>query len=105
VCARHGTERAGCKSPCQAIATPKARQTEIPKVGGGPRKLGLPTVLDRCIAHALLQVLQEEGDFTFSASRYGCRPQRSAHQAVGRAQADIQEGYTWVVEERFGKIL
>jgi RNA-directed DNA polymerase len=60
--------------------------------------LGIPTVLDRFIEQALLQVLQEEWDPTFSESSYGFRPKRSAHQAVGQAQAYIRAGYTWVVD-------
>jgi RNA-directed DNA polymerase len=55
-------------------------------------------VLDRFIEHALLQVVQEEGDATFSERSDGFRPQRSAHQAVGPAQAYIRAGYTWVVD-------
>jgi RNA-directed DNA polymerase len=63
------------------------RRTAIPKAGGGTRHWGMPTVLDRFIAQALLQVLQEEWDPTFSETSDGFRPQRSAHQAVGQAQA------------------
>jgi RNA-directed DNA polymerase len=74
------------------------RRTEIPKPGGGTRHWGIPTVLDRCIEHALWQVLQEEWDPTFSEGSYGFRPKRSAHQAVGQAQAYIRAGYTWVVD-------
>jgi RNA-directed DNA polymerase len=74
------------------------RRTEIPKPGGGTRNLGIPTVLDRFIEQALLQVLQEAWDPTFSESSYGFRPQRSAHQAVEQAQAYIRDGYTWVVD-------
>jgi RNA-directed DNA polymerase len=74
------------------------RRTEIPKAGGGIRKLGIPTVLDRFIEQALLQVLQEEWDPTFSERSDGFRPQRSAHQAVEQAQAYMREGYTWVVD-------
>ena len=74
------------------------RRTVIPKAGGGTRNLGIPTVLDRFIEQALVQVLQEEWDPTFSESSYGFRPKRSAHQAVGQAQAHIREGYTWVVD-------
>ena len=74
------------------------RRTEIPKPGGGTRNLGIPTVLDRFIEQALLQVLQEEWDPTFSESSDGFRPQRSAHQAVGQAQAYIRAGDTWVVD-------
>jgi len=58
----------------------------------------MPIVLDRFIAQALLPVLQQEWDPTFSERSYGLRPQRSAHQAVGQAQADIRAGYTWVVD-------
>jgi RNA-directed DNA polymerase len=74
------------------------RRTEIPKAGGGTRKLGIPSVLDRCIEPALRQVLQEEWDPTCSESSDGFRPQRSAHQAVGQAQAYMRAGYTWVVD-------
>jgi RNA-directed DNA polymerase len=73
------------------------RRTERPKPGGGSRHWGIPTVLDRFIAHALLQVLQEEWDPTCSEGSAGVRPQRSAHQAVGQAQASIRAGDTWVV--------
>jgi RNA-directed DNA polymerase len=74
------------------------RRTAIPKAGGGTRNLGIPTVLDRFIEHALLQVLQEEWAPTCSERSYGVRPQHSAHQAVGPAQAYIREGYAWVVD-------
>jgi RNA-directed DNA polymerase len=60
--------------------------------------LGIPTMLDRFIEQALVQVLQEEWDPTFSESSDGFRPKRSAHQAVGQAQAYIRAGYTWVVD-------
>ena len=74
------------------------RRVEIPKPGGGQRALGIPTVLDRFIQQAALQVLQGEWDGTFSASSYGFRPGRSAHQAVARAQALIAAGRRWVVD-------
>jgi RNA-directed DNA polymerase len=74
------------------------KRVEIPKAGGGKRKLGIPTVLDRFIQQALLQVLQGEWDPTFSESSYGFRPARSAHQAVKRAQAHLRAGYNWVVD-------
>jgi RNA-directed DNA polymerase len=76
----------------------------IPKPGGGQRVLGIPTVLDRMIQQALLQVLHPIFDPTFSADSYGFRPKRSAHQAVLRAREHIAEGYRWVVDldlERF----
>ena len=74
------------------------RRVEIPKPGGGVRKLGIPTVLDRLIQQAVLQVLQKRWDPTFSDHSYGFRPGRSAHQAVAQAQAYIAEGDQWVVD-------
>jgi RNA-directed DNA polymerase len=74
------------------------KRVEIPKPGGGVRKLGVPTVLDRVIQQSVLQVLQPEWDTTFSASSYGFRPGRSAHQAVAQAQRYLGEGYGWVVD-------
>jgi RNA-directed DNA polymerase len=75
------------------------RRVEIPKPdGGGVRKLGIPSALDRLIQQAVLQVLQRQWDPTFSDSSYGFRPGRSAHQAVERAQGYIQAGYRWVVD-------
>jgi RNA-directed DNA polymerase len=73
------------------------RRVEIPKPGGGKRALGIPTVLDRFVQQAGLQVLQGQWDGTFSASSYGFRPGRSAHQAVARAQELIASGRRWVV--------
>lgn len=75
------------------------RRVEIPKPdGGGVRKLGIPSALDRFIQQAVLQVLQKQWDPTFSDSSYGFRPGRSAHQAVAQAQNYIQAGYRWVVD-------
>ena len=70
----------------------------IPKSGGGMRELGIPTVLDRFIQQAMLQVLQSELDGGFSRHSYGFRPGKSAHQAVCEAQKYVQEGYRWVVD-------
>src|SRR6201992_1826621 len=75
-----------------------ARRVEIPKPGGGVRKLGVPCVVDRLIQQALLQVLQKQWDPTFSEHSYGFRPGRSAQQAVAQAQQYIAEGYGWVVD-------
>ncbi len=69
------------------------KRVEIPKPGGGVRKLGVPTVLDRLVQQAILQVLQSRWDPTFSEHSYGFRPGRSAHQAVAQAQQFIAEGY------------
>jgi RNA-directed DNA polymerase len=75
------------------------RRVEIPKPGGkGMRTLGIPTVLDRLIQQALLQVLQPLIDPTFSDASFGFRPGRSAHGAVRLAQAYIKEGRRWVVD-------
>jgi RNA-directed DNA polymerase len=74
------------------------KRVEIPKRGGGVRKLGIPTVVDRFIQQLLLQVLQQRWDRTFSEHSYGFRPGRSAHQAVAKAQAVIAQGYRWVVD-------
>src|SRR5437868_8038153 len=74
------------------------RRVEIPKPDGGVRKLGIPTVLDRFIQQAVMQVLQGKWDRTFSTHSYGFRPGRSAHQAVEQAQQYIAEGYRWCVD-------
>ena len=74
------------------------RRVEIPKPDGGMRKLGIPTVLDRFIQQAVMQVLQRRWDRTFSDSSFGFRPGRSAHQAVAQAQTYIAEGHGWVVD-------
>jgi RNA-directed DNA polymerase len=74
------------------------RRVEIPKPDGGVRKLGIPTVLDRFIQQAVMQVLQRRWDRTFSNHSYGFRPGRSAHQAVEAAQQYIAAGYRWVVD-------
>jgi RNA-directed DNA polymerase len=74
------------------------RRHELPKPGGGVRVLGIPTVLDRMIQQATLQVLQPEWDPTFSAESFGFRPGRSAHQAVARAQEHYLAGAHWVVD-------
>ena len=74
------------------------RRVTIPKPGGGERQLGVPTVLDRFVQQALMQVLQGEWDDGFSPSSYGFRPNRSAHQAVVMAQEHIRQGYAFVVD-------
>src|SRR6201988_4680539 len=74
------------------------RRVEIPKPDGGGRKLGIPTVLDRFIQQAGMQVLQRRWDPTFSEHSHGFRPKRSAHQAVAKAQQYIAAGHRWVVD-------
>ena len=74
------------------------KQVMIPKPGGGRRMLGIPTVADRLIQQALLQVLSPVYDPTFSSSSYGFRPGRNAHQALRQAKQYIARGYEWVVD-------
>ena len=74
------------------------RRVAIPKPGGGLRELGIPTVLDRLIQQALLQVLQPIIDPTFSEHSHGFRPGRSAHGAVLEAQRYVEQGYRIVVD-------
>ena len=74
------------------------RRVTIPKPDGGERELGIPTVTDRLIQQALLQVLQPLLDPTFSEHSYGFRPGRSAQEAVVRAQAYVQSGRRIVVD-------
>ena len=78
---------------------PKAdRRVEIPKPDGGKRKLGVPTVIDRMIQQAIVQVMQPIYEPIFSDNSYGFRPKRSAHQAISKALEYYNEGYTQVVD-------
>ena len=74
------------------------RKQAIPKNGGGTRELGIPTVVDRFIQQAILQVLGPQFDPTFSQYSYGFRPGRSAHDAVVQAQRYVNEGRRIVVD-------
>ncbi len=74
------------------------KRVEIPKPGGGARRLGIPTVLDRLIQQALLQEMPLIFDTEFSPYSYGFRPGKRAHDAVKQAQTYIQEGYRWGVD-------
>jgi RNA-directed DNA polymerase len=74
------------------------KRVEIPKPDGGVRKLGIPTVLDRFIQQAVMQILQQRWDPEFSDHSYGFRPGRSAHQATAKAQRYIAAGCSWVVD-------
>lgn len=74
------------------------RRVTIPKAGGGERLLGIPTVTDRVIQQAIAQVLTPIFDPKFSASSFGFRPGRNAHQAVRQVQTYIEAGYRIAVD-------
>jgi group II intron reverse transcriptase/maturase len=79
------------------------KRVEIPKPGGGVRLLGIPTVMDRFLQQALLQVMNPIFDSDFSRHSYGFRPGKRAHDAVKQAQHYIQEGFRWVVDMDLAK--
>ncbi|MFJ8462282.1 group II intron reverse transcriptase/maturase [Lysinibacillus xylanilyticus] len=74
------------------------RRVEIPKGNGNTRKLGIPTVTDRVIQQAVVQILTPIIDPIFSDYSYGFRPNKSAHQAIAQAQSYMDEGYKFVVD-------
>jgi RNA-directed DNA polymerase len=74
------------------------RRVDIPKPGGGVRQLGIPTVIDRLVQQAILQVLEPLVDPTFSASSYGFRPGRGAHDALAAASQHVADGRNIVVD-------
>jgi len=74
------------------------RRVEIPKLDGGIRLLGIPTVLDRVIQQAIAQVLSPIFEIKFSEFSFGFRPNKSAHQAVVKCKEYIEAGYTWTVD-------
>lgn len=74
------------------------RGVQIPKPGGGVRQLGIPTVIDRLVQQAILQVLEPLLDPTFSPSSFGFRPGRGAHDALKQAKEYVAEGRLIVVD-------
>ena len=74
------------------------RRVEIPKPNGGVRKLGVPTVIDRMVQQAIVQVIQPIFEKVFSDNSYGFRPNRSAHQAMKQAKEYYEQGYRYVVD-------
>lgn len=74
------------------------KRVEADKDDGSKRKLGIPTVVDRFIQQAILQVMEPIVDITFSDSSFGFRPGRSAHDAMRRAKQYYEEGYRFVVD-------
>ena len=74
------------------------RGVEIPKPGGGKRQLGIPTVVDRLVQQAILQVLEPLLDPSFSESSFGFRPGRGAHAALLRAREYVADGHEVVVD-------
>ena len=74
------------------------RRVEIPKPNGGVRKLGIPTVLDRVIQQAMVQVLSPMFEPYFSEYSYGFRPMRSCQQAITKALEYMNDGYEWIVD-------
>jgi RNA-directed DNA polymerase len=74
------------------------QRVDIPKPGGGTRSLGMPTVQDRLMPQAVLQILEPLDDPTFSPSSYGFRPGKSAHQALTAARQHVEGGYGIVVD-------
>src|SRR5205807_10312110 len=74
------------------------RGVQIPKPGGGVRQLGIPTVVDRLVQQAIAQVLEPILDPNFSASSFGFRPGRSAHDALRQAREYVADGHEIVVD-------
>jgi len=74
------------------------KRVEIPKSSGGIRSLGIPTVSDRLVQQAILQVLTPLFDPHFSPASFGFRPGKRGHGAVRQAREYVREGYAWVVD-------
>ena len=99
---RHGG-KIRAKLVAEGWSPSPVRRVEIPKPSGGKRRLGIPTVMDRLVQQALLQVLTPIFEPLFSGSSWGFRPGRSAHDAVRAARGYVREGRDWVVDMDIAK--
>lgn len=96
-CREHGKELIASLLEGRYQPSP-VRGVEIAKPGGGKRQLGIPTVVDRLVQQAILQVLGPILDGTFSESSFGFRPGRSPHDALEQASRHVQDSYRYVVD-------
>ena len=95
---KENKEKITCQIQTGQYTPQPVRRVEIPKGNGDTRKLGIPTVTDRVIQQAVVQILTPIIDPIFSDYSYGFRPNKSAHQAITQAQSYMDEGYKFVVD-------
>src|ERR1035437_8922928 len=100
-----GQTNRNSKTRCASRVESKKAKYPQPPLRKVHYETPVPTVLDRLIQQAVMQVLQKRWDRTFSAHSYGLRPRRSAHQAVAQAQQYLAAGHRWVVDLDLEKFL